>query len=105
VNRQPVGVIPAAVGRVHADRHASSYISGVAQARAGGEWLRAGCLIQVTRDPLWTILASGKRSTKRVAGAELDHFVATDAHHPIKRPPIKAHILRASDRKETAGVS
>ena len=59
-------------------------------------WLQQGCLVQITADSL-----SGRRGRRCAAAAGamveagLAHFVASDAHDPVKRPP---HLLEGFRR-------
>ncbi len=59
-------------------------------------WVQRGCLLQITADSL-----SGRMGRRCAASATamveegLAHFVASDAHDPLKRPP---HLLEAFRR-------
>jgi protein-tyrosine phosphatase len=70
------------------------------------QWVRSGCLVQVTASAL---LGYFGRRAEAFANELLDrnwiHFVASDAHHPVRRPPeLKEAYLYVANRvgEETA---
>ena len=60
------------------------------------EWVKGGCLVQVTAQSFLGRFGAGvKRATESLMNADLIHFVASDAHDCVDRPPdlSKAHDL------------
>ena len=53
------------------------------------EWVRNGCLVQITADSLSGRMGRRAERTARALLTEgLVHFVASDGHDPVKRPPM-----------------
>jgi protein-tyrosine phosphatase len=52
------------------------------------EWVRGGCLVQVTAQSFFGYFGlEAKRSVESLMDADMVHFVASDAHDCVNRPP------------------
>ena len=69
--------------------HPERYPALREQRQRVAQWVRDGCLLQITADSL-----SGRMGRRAQSAAQallqegLVHFVASDAHDPVKRPPL-----------------